>query len=491
MRFRCLLCLVVLSLTVQAGATGVESRSRLVELIERYEEQKLAWQKYDRVSKIPKRRRGKKQQVARPEPLDKLLRRIAALRTKASLGYLIREYRTESPDVAAACAVAILEEDGQRAIDTLVKGFNRGGKWPATALVRVVDVFVASGGRPGVEFARKLALKGKDELRAIATLALAQLPKEARTVDAVVGNLSAKTLAVRRAAMRAAAHVKSKDLISTLIERLESEKNETLRRDALVRLLELTGANMGYVVADWKKWWQFEEKDFRFDRKESGSTQVVKPKLEYFGIGVSAKKIMFLVDASMSMQGRQNSGGGGRGGARGRGGRQKGEQKIDALRRELSRIVEKLPEDTWINIVPFHAKAVPWKKELYQLKGKRRDEALEFIKTFPLALKTNVYDALEFALRDRHVEAIYVLSDGRPIGGKITDPEDIVRDVTARNRVRGMKIHCISFGAETAFMKDLAKKNDGEYRSTAKKKNKGGKKRRKQGGDGEQQPARP
>ena len=135
------------------------------------------------------------------------------------------------------------------------------------------------------------------------------------------------------------------------------------------------------------------------------------------------------------------------------------------LKRELSRILKKLPEDTYVNIISFHRIAEPWKKELHALKGRGRDEAIRFVRGLKTAFGTNIYDTLELALEDKRVDTVFLLSDGMPFGGKFTEREDILREIGAINRVRGSRIHCIGFGPQTALLKDLAEQNGGDYRS--------------------------
>ena len=85
-------------------------------------------------------------------------------------------------------------------------------------------------------------------------------------------------------------------MISPLIERLGKEKVEKLRFDLLRLLVELTGFNMGYEVADWKKWWDVAEPQFDFERDKGSVTSVLPADLTYFGIEVGSKRVTFLVN---------------------------------------------------------------------------------------------------------------------------------------------------------------------------------------------------
>jgi hypothetical protein len=88
-----------------------------------------------------------------------------------------------------------------------------------------------------------------------------------------------------------------------------------------------------------------------------------------------------------------------------------------------------------------------------------------------LGSNTASYDALEAAFQ-LDPEAIYFLSDGAPMGGKVDDPTQIVSILSSLNRVRRVSIH--SIGVDTnlpgaavfaRFMKTLAEANWGVYKA--------------------------
>ena len=110
---------------------------------------------------------------------------------------------------------------------------------------------------------------------------------------------------------------------------------------------------------------------------------------------------------------------------------------------------------------------MPGTKLSTPLRGGGRPEAIAFVNNLDCKFKTNIYDSLVLALKDRRADTLFLLSDGKPIGGTFTKPADILREIGAKNRVRGAKINCISFGQETPFLKQLAKQNGGIYRATS------------------------
>ena len=80
------------------------------------------------------------------------------------------------------------------------------------------------------------------------------------------------------------------------------------------------------------------------------------------------------------------------------------------LKKELSRILRELPEDSRVNIVSFARTFHAWKKELHPLAGPGREEALKFVQKLDCNWGTNIYDTLEFSLSDRRVDTIFLLS---------------------------------------------------------------------------------
>jgi hypothetical protein len=139
-------------------------------------------------------------------------------------------------------------------------------------------------------------------------------------------------------------------------------------------------------------------------------------------------------------------------------------RKIDILKRELVNVIKKLAADAQINIVTFHSTYDAWQKELQPLAGNGRAKAIQFVEGLKNGVGTNVFDTLEFALKDRRVNTIYLLTDGLPTRGRLTEPKAILQEIGAQNRLRGVTIHCIAFGEESPLLKDLAAQNGGEYR---------------------------
>ncbi|MGQ9589417.1 MAG: HEAT repeat domain-containing protein [Planctomycetota bacterium] len=348
-----------------------------------------------------------------------------------------------------------------------------------SARVKAIDALAKKGSPKALETLLKLA-KGRDyEMRAAAMEGLARFHDDPQAQATLLGALKDKDPALRAVALRAIGRLREKWVVDALIDVVGREKEEeSLRVGALKRLVALTNQNMGLVGEDWKKWWQLARQNFQFPTGEERSFTSVRVRdLSYFGIEVASKRIGFLVDVSSSMtemvpvrseaekEAEDRSGktsAGEKPGKVAKSGKQA--RKIDVLKKELVRVLKVLPADAAINIVTFHATYNSWQKQLVPLAGRGRAMAVAYVEGLQTGVGTNVYDTLEHALRDRFVDTIYLLTDGLPTRGRYTDAGDILREIGALNRVRGVTIHAIAFGEPSKLLEDLAAQNGGEYR---------------------------
>jgi hypothetical protein len=360
-----------------------------------------------------------------------------------------------------------------------------------SAFIEEIDSLAKSGTEKALDTVVNYARRGSPDMRAIAMGSLVYLTESPKAQEALSKGLLDADASVRAAALRACGKVREKFVISAVIDMLGREKEEALKVNALKLLVRFTEQNMGLVEEDWRKWWELAEPRFEFPKEgkegaEKGFTDVRVRDLSYFGIEIASKRMGFLVDISSSMTeqvpvrpaserdsetGAEGSGktapvkGEGEGEKDGDGGG-KGmkARKIDILKKELVRVLRKLPPDAAINILTFHRTFGAWQKQLQPLAGPGRAKAISYVEGLQTGVGTNVFDTLESALKDRRIDTIYLLTDGLPTAGRITDRKAILEEIRTQNRVRGATIHCIAFGEESPLLKDLAADNGGEYR---------------------------
>jgi len=353
---------------------------------------------------------------------------------------------------------------------------------------RVLDAM--AGSASGLEFALRSAASKDSELRAIAMGSLSSRAGDPRVMKVLFAGLKDKDSSVRNVTLQVLRKIRSKALIGALIEVLDSHPDESFKVKALELLVNVAGQNFGLAAPDWKKWWAQAEATFEFPKQEEqGFTSVKKYDLDYFGIEVSSKRLGLIVDISSSMrqmvpvkaesiEEEEDEGEIGEGAGRTRvaprnkkkkkpGGivlKDGKAMKIDILKKEMTRLLKKLPVDTSLNMISFDATYRPWQKTLQPLKGKGRARALSYVARITTGSGTNVFDTLEFALKDKRVDTIYLLTDGLPTRGRLTAPAEILKEIGILNRARGVTIHTIAFGAESDLLRQLADQNGGQYR---------------------------
>jgi len=421
--------------------------------------------------------------------IDRLLvlaRLAGELKLSAARDQLVEllGHRSRELAISAIEALARIGVDGS--IDEISSALDRPGT-DIRLRARALDALAGSAG--GMEFAIRSAASKDPELRAIAMGSLSLRSGDPRAMKALLAGLNDKDSAVCNVALQSLRSLRIKPMVGALIDVLANHSDESFKVKALELLVNVSGQNFGLAAADWKKWWSASEAAFEFPKQEEeGFTSVKKYDLDYFGIEVSSKRLGLVVDISSSMrqlvavkaesleEDEEEEAVGGEGRTRVAPAKKKKKKpggivvkdgkamKIDILKKEMTRLLKKLPADTFLNMISFDATFRPWQKALQPLKGKGRAKALSYVARITTGSGTNVFDTLEFALKDKRVDTIYLLTDGLPTRGRLTAPEAILTEIKLLNRTRGVTIHTIAFGAESNLLRQLAEQNGGQYR---------------------------
>ena len=420
------------------------------------------------------------------ERLRVLVRLAGELKLSAARDQLVEllGHRSRELAIGAIEALARIGVDG--AIDEISSALDRPGT-DIRLRARALDALADSAA--GMEFAIRSAASKDPELRAIAMGSLSLRSGDPRAMKALLAGLNDKDPSVCNVALQSLRSLRIKPMMGALIDVLANHSDESFKVKTLELLVNVSGQNFGLAAADWKKWWSVSEASFEFPKQEEeGFTSVKKYDLDYFGIEVSSKRLGLVVDISSSMrqlvavkaesleEDEEEEAGGGEGRTRVAPAKKKKKKpggivvkdgkamKIDILKKEMTRLLKKLPADTSLNMISFDATFRPWQKALQPLKGKGRAKALSYVARITTGSGTNVFDTLEFALKDKRVDTIYLLTDGLPTRGRLTAPEAILKEVKLLNRTRGVTIHTIAFGAESNLLQQLAEQNGGQYR---------------------------
>lgn len=290
------------------------------------------------------------------------------------------------------------------------------------------------------------------------------------------------------------ARFRSSDVVPAMIGVLErfaqnlddvkSGKVSTLLRHRAQQTLEaLTGA---YHPADkpeeWRAWWEKTKTAFQVAPAKEGASNKDKSGTVtkgFFGIPVEGSRVVFVVDVSGSMraafphQGGTTTGG-------------KSDQvytRLDAAKDNLIETISTLGEEAKFNIVAFSMTAEPWNKELVAADAKNKKAALEYVKKLKPESGTNFWAGIKRGLEikslvygaryESNVDEVFVLSDGLPSVGDVTDPEEILKLVAETNRFSHVRINTVYLGSEGSqldggrdggpFMEKLAKENGGRF----------------------------
>ncbi len=334
-------------------------------------------------------------------------------------------------------------------------------------------------------------------LRVMAATALGDLEVRA-AVGPLCERLTAPDWSLKKAAAEALGKIRLKESIEPLMKRFEVE--EGLMLEILHKtLVAITAQDFLYNIKNWRKWWDRYKPGFKVPSKAAVRKMKAKAaralegyhdprKKRYHKIETLSRKIVFVLDISTSMRDKivippyapqrvheefpEDL-----------------RVKWDIAEKELTELLASLERDTWFNIITFAGKVKSWRDAL--TRGQKTG-AIKYVADLePIvpsrgggrrgksagannASKTNTYAALmaAFGQQDKAVpdwkartkaDTIFVVTDGVPTLGEITDVSKLIDFFTDLNRTRGVVIHVITFDKEAARkLGPLATRNGGQ-----------------------------
>lgn len=265
---------------------------------------------------------------------------------------------------------------------------------------------------------------------------------------------------VRKAAADTLGEVRDRTSARPLLDALRTERNQTVRDAIGLALFRLTGVNLYDDAKLWSRWWGENGDTFEVPlvipvlppAAVAGTSAPEPPK--FYGIPLETESVVFVIDQSGSM-----SGGGSPFIAPGAIAGSKWETAV----RELLSAVEQLADGTDVNVILFETGVRAWRRGPQRLSKATRTSMRRFLGRLQPGGATNLYDALDKALRTPDIETIVLLSDGAPTHGRFVDQASILASVQALNRRRGVVIHTVSIGGGSPLLRLIATQNDGEY----------------------------
>lgn len=283
--------------------------------------------------------------------------------------------------------------------------------------------------------------------------------------DLLAARLDDPAWPVRAAIVRELSRIPRKESVDLLVARLAKEDGR-LKDDIAEALRALTGQNLEAEAEPWRIWWEKSRAGWappaeRMKSDTPGEGQQAGV-VYFYGIRTSSKRVVFCLDVSGSMEwslAGQN---------------EKGPPRLDKAKEQLLQALNTLPEDAQFAIVVYGTDVKTWKKSLEPASAKNKASARKYVEDLKPEGATNIFDALVTAMeiaappakgREPGADTIFFMTDGQPTHGRVTDPHQILDEVTRRNRVLGVTLHTVGVSKDqnAAFLLNLAKRNGGRY----------------------------
>ena len=264
---------------------------------------------------------------------------------------------------------------------------------------------------------------------------------------------------VRAVAVDALAKVRSASSVDFLIQRLSRERR-VLREKIARSLRQITGAPLGDTPNEWQRWWLSNGTNFvtptlrqieEIERRRATAAANVRTASRFYGIPVTSDHIALVVDVSGSMSTPVRD--------------EDGEirSRLDVAKREIDALLDRLVLGTFLQLVHFSSNAHAWKRRLEPMDAAAAASAATAVDRWRASGHTNLFDAIDLALRDPAVDTLYILSDGYPTTGKLVQPLEIREEVRRRNAGGMLVIHTISIGMESDLLRWLAEDSGGTH----------------------------
>ncbi len=308
-------------------------------------------------------------------------------------------------------------------------------------------------------------------------------------LDAVLARLGDDDWRIRdRAAEILGAHP-SREAVPALIAALEAEHLRIGQGTGRKRLLHRFGETLATITGidipaldagRWRVWWDAAGHRFRIGDEVTGRPRTRADGATYFSIPIRSDRMVFLVDVSGSMNddygapplttGKQDPvivqpASPGRW------------TKIERVKNELLRVIRGLEERDQFQIVAFSDEVSAAFPCLTAATRAHKKSAEKFVLGLRAGGGTGLYDALATSLPldaacaaspAGEPDTLFVLSDGKPTVGRVTDPWEIARITTSANDTSRMEIHTLYLGPEgdgpAQFLVQLARRNGGIFR---------------------------
>ena len=184
----------------------------------------------------------------------------------------------------------------------------------------------------------------------------------------------------------------------------------------------------------------------------------------FFDVPVTGREIAFLIDTSGSMDQPATT-------ASSKG----GTSRLEVAKEQLLRAVQAMGDESRAHVITFDAEARIWTRKPLSSSSESIRSLTEILGRWQALGGTNLYEALDQALAlqeqkfgeqgEGGIEEVFLLTDGEPTSGEVTEPAEILELVRGANRYRRIRIHAVFTGTGKGeeFLRQLAEQNEGQF----------------------------
>ena len=168
----------------------------------------------------------------------------------------------------------------------------------------------------------------------------------------------------------------------------------------------------------------------------------------FYGQPIYANDVVFVIDVSSSMNQRAGT-----------------MTRLERAKYEAIRAINNLPEKSNFRVILFSNEVVDMMGTLVPASPANKARYTQRIQQLTSHHMTNLFGGLKTALMDfSEPEVIFLVSDGEPTTGEITNAADILVAMNNLNRFRRATINTISIGRSSPLLQRLSADHAGQFR---------------------------
>jgi HEAT repeat protein len=331
------------------------------------------------------------------------------------------------------------------------------------AIAHFIDLMSELSGDNADWDGRLVEFAGSSDVE-VRNAALYQIGKDKRAqhFDLLIEALGDKDWSTRLAALSGLKGLREVRVVGPIIKQMQEEVGR-VKSEFGDALFTLTGQPFRRAEKNWLGWW--EKNSDRFGIISWADLEEIKAKekirrlkqvtnSKFFGIRIVSHRAIFIIDVSGSMEEKMRT-------------KFEGETSLTRMaiaRRELINSIKGMERGALFNILIFSSEVDFWLEDgIAGANRAEREEAEAFVSRLKPGGGTNLYGSIEMAFQDPDVDTIFILSDGEPSVGEVTDIYRIREEVAQWNEHRKIEINTIGIGSKLKILEWLAEDSGGQH----------------------------